>query len=66
MSPEANYPKMPIHIIEDEKNRKKQRQEHNRPQIISPYDYPDRPPEEERRKDDKPQSGVTEWQMKMK
>lgn len=59
MSPKAEYPRMPIHIIEDEKNRQRQKQKGNRPQI-SPYDYPDRPPEE----DDKPQSGVTEWQMK--
>jgi hypothetical protein len=63
MSPKAEYPRMPIHIIKDEENGQRQKQRGNRPQI-SPYDYPDRPPEEVHRKDDKPQSGVTEWQMK--
>lgn len=63
MSPKAEYPRIPIHIIKDEENRQRQKQERNRPQI-SPYDYPDRPPEEERRKDDEPRRGVIEWQMK--
>jgi len=56
-----NYPKMPFHIIKKIEEREKLKHDRSQQPRISPYDYPDRPPEE-RPRDDKPNRDVNGWE----
>lgn len=58
----GDYPKMPFHIIKKIEEQERLKRDRGQQPQISPYDYPDRPPEKERSKDDKPQHDVDGWE----